>query len=225
MAILTAVLVFLLMPHLPTQGNIRAGGLESMLSGECLTRIQYANLANDPAEEALVLTRPGCAEEGVAVSVYGMVNGQIAPVWGSAQEPALVLGSGEVSISDDGRVVIRDLNPDSPLNKSGFLPHPQIDRHSVYQPVPGGFAVAESWHDPVLLGEVQGTGGCLNVRAAANTAAAVVGCIQDGERMKISGDPETSGGMTWWMRGEGEWVAGAYVKLFAGRDPSRTPSP
>lgn len=230
MAAATAALVFLFMRYFGTPGDIRAGALESTLGlpnarGDCLARIQYANLANDAAEEALVLTRPGCAEEGLAVSVYGLVNGQIAPIWGSAQEPALVVGSGEVSVSDDGLIVVREVDSESPLNKSGFLPHPQVDRHRVYQSVTGGFAVGETWHDPVLLGQVQGTGGCLNVRAAASTVAAVVGCIQDGETMVIAGGPEASGGMTWWLRADGGWVAGTYLKLFAGSDPSKTPSP
>lgn len=224
MAAATAALVFLIMPHVTAPGNIRAGALESALGlpnerGDCLSRIQYANLANDAAEEALVLTKPGCGEEGLALSVYGMVNGQVAPIWGSAQEPALVIGSGEVSVSEDGLIVVQDVDPNSPLNNSGFLPHPQADRYSAYQSVAGGFEVRQTWHDPILLGHVEGTGGCLNVRAAASTAAEVIDCIKDGEIMFIAGGPETSGGMTWWLRQDGGWVAGSYLKLRAGNRP------
>ncbi len=237
LALSNAALVFLLVRHLSgAPADIRAGEWESLLGlpnerGDCLDRVQYGDVGGDGSEEALVLVRTGCGDAGRTASLYGIVNGQVRSLWGTPEEPALFIGAGDAAIAEDGSIKVRDADPDSPLNRSGLLSVPQLDRHTVFRVMDSStgsgyqFGIQERWHDPVLLAEVHGTGGCLNVRGAASTSAAVVGCLHDGGVLKLAEGPETSGGITWWSRAGGGWLAGQYLKLFSGPDPGRAPPP
>lgn len=228
-AAVAVVALFLYRSLLPTAG-LREATWESVLGlpnaqGDCLGEVQYRDLTGDGLEEALVLVRQGCGDLSTALWLYGSVDGRRIPLWGSPEGPALVFQQGTASLTPEGSILVRDADPVSPLNRAGLAPRPQADRSSLYSQGPEGFTIKETWRDPVLMGQVADTGGCLNVRVGAGTAHPVSGCIPDGQSLVLTEGPQEVAGVQWWAKAGGGWVSGEYLRLSAGPNPDRPPPP
>lgn len=83
------------------------------------------------------------------------------------------------------------------------------------QPSTGGkFQVNDA---VVITGAGAGSGGesgCLNVRTAPGTDAAIIDCLPDGTQLTILGGPQEAGGLTWWnvkLQSGNGWAAEQYL--------------
>jgi hypothetical protein len=226
LAAANAAVVVFLVRNFSTPADIRTTSWESIVGlpnaqGDCLAGVQYGDLTGDGKDDALVQARPGCGDAGLSLWVYGMGDGKPSALWGHQGEPGLSVPVGDATVTQDGKLLVRDQDPDSLLAKAGLGTERQLDRYRVFQHTPDGFLVQDTWHDPVLLGQVSGTGGCLNVRAGPGTTAAVVDCVAEGTLIKLTDGPQESSGFTWWARAGGGWVAGQFLELTPGPDPDR----
>ncbi len=221
-----------LLPGLTAAPDLRKTDFAQLLGlpnarGDCLGNVRYDDLTGAGDELAVVTVKRECGDQAKGVWIYRLINGKPTAVFGAADAPGLVVNNGDVSISQDHALQVREVDANSPLNKSGLFREPQQDAFTIYRWTPGGFSATDKWHDPILVGEVTGTDECLNVRKGPSLSQERVDCIKDGEKVQIVDGPQEADGFTWWAGATG-WMAGEYLKLAAqpgGPNAAQSPAP